>query len=722
MLVPLVVVHLGKDHQGLDIVELLDQRLHRPVHAISAGPDSLATLLADDRTDCVVCGPTLSGSQLQRALFEVADQGGDEPVFDLTGAVVDVPGPVDIHQFESKMSAAEAADEIVGLVLDSVVEGTDNGDQPASTSRGLGQYLAVEADWRVTDWDPRLTAWTGVEPSSIVGRQLWEALPSWGSSVFAETCRAVMNSREPTTTDLYHGPGECWLDVRVVPAPTGGIECFIRDITEHKSGAAGIEGTGDFESTLDRITDAFFALDNREQFVFLNSQAEFLLDVDAEAVEGERFWDVFPAAVSTTFYREFKDAMEAQEETSFEEYYRPLNRWFEVNAYPSEDGLSVFLRDVTEQVQLQGKLQKLHDVTRELIVADSDTDIAARTVDAAEEVLEFPLVAVWRYNDGTALLDPIAWSPEIDDRVEEMTPLGPESRFIWAVYESGERRHLGFVPATTSTSHHPGSVTSELLVPVGEYGVLGAYADERDAFDETDVKLFRLLASTVESAFARTQREREIAQRNERLDEFASVVSHDLRNPLNIASGHIELARGVEDDEEHLDRIVESLRRMERLIEDLLARARGDRNLDREHVALEAAAWEAWAGVDTGDATLDVRGSANLDADLDRLIQLFENLFRNAVEHGGPTVAVAVGTHQDGFYVADDGPGIPAGEHDAVFEQGVSGVEDGTGYGLSIVADIVEGHGWRITATDGEAGGARFEVSNIYSLNEPSEA
>ena len=749
MLSSLVVAYVGEDHRGLDVLQLLDQRLQRPVHVLATSRETLPQLLDDDRLDCIVTGPGLTGSALQRTLFVLADNRATVPTFDLSGRAVDVPGPVEFHQFDAAAAPTDVADELVGITLDALLD--EGRDRPEPIWRGLGQYLAVDGGWRVTDWDPRLAEWTGVEPGTIVGRKLWEVLPDWESSVFADRCREVIDSRESVATELYHGPGECWLELRALPRPSGGLECFLRDITEYK--AVQIEGTSGIESTLDRITDAFFALDNRERFAFLNSRAEFLLDVDADEVEGERFWDEFPAAVSTTFYQEFKEAMETQEPTSFEEYYRPLSRWFEVNAYPAEDGLSVFLRDVTEQVQLQRKLQDLHDVTRELIVAESDVDVAAQTVEAAEEILGFPLVTVWRHNASTGKLDPLAWSPAIDRRETEMEPLGPDSRFIWAVYENGERRHLGFVPATTATSHHPGKVTSELLVPVGEYGVLGAYADERDAFSETDVELFRLLASTVESAFARTEREREIAQRNERLNEFASVVSHDLRNPLNIAAAHAELARGVEDDEEHLDKIGESLDRMEQLVEDLLARARGNRDLDREPVELGALARDAWNGVDTEAATLSLAGDATLDADPDRLTQLFENLFRNAVEHGstsprshapedavehgstsrqppaddavehgGEGVSVRVDTCEDGFSVADDGPGIPADEREQVFERGVTRSEDGTGYGLSIVADIVEGHGWRVAATDSDEGGARFEITNVYSLNEQAEA
>ena len=477
-----------------------------------------------------------------------------------------------------------------------------------------------------------------------------------------------------------------------------------------------------FEDTIERITDAFFALDNEDRFVLLNGKAEELLGVEQDEVVGVRLWDAFPAALGTRFYEEFGEAMETQEPASFEEYYQPQGRWFEVNAYPSREGLSVFLRDVTEQRALRGKLEALHDVTRELIVAESDEEIAERTVAAAEEILGFPLVAVWRFDDATGNLDPLAWSDPIDDRAGRPEPRGPESEFLWEVYESGESRHLGFVPATTSSSHHPGKVDSELLVPVGEYGVIGAYSDERDAFDETDVELFRLLASTVESAFARTLRERQLARRNERLDDFASVVSHDLRNPLNVATGHVELARDADDPAEHLDRIDDSLGRMERLIEDLLARARADRGIDRETLSLASVAREAWEGIDSADATLELDADAELTADPGRLRQLFENLFRNSVEHGGDAPTVSVGVGEDGFSVADDGPGIPETERDEVFERGVTHAMDGNGYGLAIVADVADGHGWRVSAGESEDGGARFEISGVRSLADPQQA
>jgi PAS domain S-box-containing protein len=710
MLDPLVIAYVGEEQRGLDLVRALDRRSTRPVHLLTADPSGVASVVERPAIDAVVCGP-VGGEERQRVVDRVADTASAPPVFELGGAVVAAPDSVELHRVTPGDDLAAAADALVSEALGS----------PDREPRTLGRHLAVDGDWTVTDWDPRLESLTGVPPSAAVGTSLWDAVPDWAGTQLAGTLRAVHADGGATTTELFHEPADSRLALRAVALETGGIECFLRVRTE----ASGPEER--FADTVERITDAFFALDNQDRFVLLNDKAEELLEVDQDEVTGVRLWDAFPAALGTSFYEEFREAMETQEPASFEEYYQPQGRWFEVNAYPSREGLSVFLRDVTEQRELRGKLEALHDVTRELIVAESDDAIAARTVEAAEEVLDFPLVAVWRHDDATGKLDPLAWSDPIVDRDGRPEPRGPDSEFLWEVYESGERRHLGFVPATTSSSHHPGKVDSELLVPVGEYGVIGAYADERDAFDEADVELFRLLASTVESAFARTLRERQLARRNERLDDFASVVSHDLRNPLNVATGHVDLARDADDADEHLDTIADSLDRMETLIEDLLARARADRGVDREPLSLATVAREAWEGIDSADATLELGADIELAADPARLRQLFENLFRNSVEHGsatsraqsddaGDTVTVRVDTYDDGFFVADDGPGIPEEDRAEIFERGVTHAADGNGYGLAIVADVADGHDWRVSAGESEDGGARFEISGIRSL------
>jgi Signal transduction histidine kinase len=130
-------------------------------------------------------------------------------------------------------------------------------------------------------------------------------------------------------------------------------------------------------------------------------------------------------------------------------------------------------------------------------------------------------------------------------------------------------------------------------------------------------------------------------------------------------------------------------------------------------VTLEEFAEECWSVVETGEATLRTNGDCRIRAEPGRLKQLLENLSRNAIEHGGDGLTVTVGELTDGFYVADDGTGIPVQEREEVFEASYSTTNNGTGFGLNIVQEIVEAHGWEISITDSDDDGARFEIAGV---------
>ena len=223
-------------------------------------------------------------------------------------------------------------------------------------------------------------------------------------------------------------------------------------------------------------------------------------------------------------------------------------------------------------------------------------------------------------------------------------------------------------------------------------------------------------------------------EREQRLEEFASVVSHDLRNPLHVIDGHVELARDAEDPEEHLDHVEAAVGRMDGLIEDLLALSRqGEVVGETEAVDVGAVAKTAWETVSRARAGLQVADPGTVEADPERLRDVFENLFRNAVEHGtadagaltleeavagssgdgadGGSVRVRVGGTAEGFFVADDGPGIPEPEREAVFQHGYSSTDAGSGVGLAIVDRIAVAHGWEVSVTESKWDGARFEFA-----------
>ncbi|MBB6645438.1 sensor histidine kinase [Halobellus ruber] len=213
----------------------------------------------------------------------------------------------------------------------------------------------------------------------------------------------------------------------------------------------------------------------------------------------------------------------------------------------------------------------------------------------------------------------------------------------------------------------------------------------------------------------RKRRERELERKTEQLDDFAGVVSHDLRNPLHVAQGRLDLAQ-EESESEHLDKAADAIDRCFTLIDDLLTLAReGMRVGETDPVDLDNVALDCWQTVETEDATLTVETGRTVRADPNRLRELLENLLRNAVKHGGEDVTVTVDDHDDGFYVADDGSGIPDGKRDRIFEAGYSTADEGTGFGLEIVERIAEAHGWDVRVTESEAGGARFVFTSVNS-------
>lgn len=237
---------------------------------------------------------------------------------------------------------------------------------------------------------------------------------------------------------------------------------------------------------------------------------------------------------------------------------------------------------------------------------------------------------------------------------------------------------------------------------------------ERGQLVDPTVEGRAVLEGFITDVTERKRYEQELERRNRELERFTSIVSHDLRNPLNVAQSRVELAR-EERESEHLDKAVGAHERMEALIDDLLTLARsGKRITETEWVALSTVVERAWRNVATREVTLSMSLDRTMEADSGRLTQLFENLIRNAVEHGGDGVTVTVGEFDGGFYVEDSGSGIPEDRRENVFDAGHSTADDGTGFGLVIVEQIAEAHGWTVEAVEGADGGARIEVTGLF--------
>lgn len=286
--------------------------------------------------------------------------------------------------------------------------------------------------------------------------------------------------------------------------------------------------------------------------------------------------------------------------------------------------------------------------------------------------------------------------------------------------EIGRRHDEDFVASVSVWA----IVSATLGVAINQWYVFllgGTFPNEPFYFTVTSVSVtaaFGTATGYYYTALKRKAEELEDANRllhekNDRLDEFAGVVSHDLRNPLSIASGNLNLARTAEDEEERemfLDKVDSAHDRMERLIDEVLSFTRqGKEAYENESVSLKKVAEKAATNTKIPRDSLEVDADGEITADKDGIQRLFENLLRNSAEHGGDDVSVKVGSSEDCvFYVEDDGPGIPEGERGKVSESGYTTAEDGTGFGLPIVRRTAEVHGWSVEVEESEEGGARF--------------
>lgn len=330
-------------------------------------------------------------------------------------------------------------------------------------------------------------------------------------------------------------------------------------------------------------------------------------------------------------------------------------------------------------------------------------------------------VAMYRYQLSEVI--PIARSTVMDQIDEGVVVINTDQQVV--DYNDAAEQLLGLSESSI------GRATQECFSRIGEFEFDGQLLEERETEStiETDAgerivdinvsPLFdgrdSLVGQTVLLRDVTEERtwQRQLEEKNERLDQFARIVSHDLRNPINVASGHLSLIRDT-GSEQSIDKVEQSLDRMEAIIEDVLTLARHGESIgETEPVSLDAHGERAWSHVDTAEATLVVDCDRTIDADPDRLLQLFENLFRNAVEHGREDVTVTVGTDGSSFYVADDGPGIPEDEREKVLDSGYTTAQNGTGFGLAIVTQIAQAHDWTVTVTESAAGGARFEIHGI---------
>jgi|AntDeeMinimDraft_4_1070355.scaffolds.fasta_scaffold00187_10 PAS domain S-box-containing protein len=513
-------------------------------------------------------------------------------------------------------------------------------------------------------------------------------------------------------------------------------------------------------SVLESFPGAVFVVTRDGRIGAGNDRCSVLFGRDFDGLVGEHLRDVVEDGMLSrrTFERYQEAAASLSAETTGEVSFKARTRragegsWYlyeaTVTPYREDGAMRGFvwsLTDLGTRERYDETVEALHDATRGLMTAESSEEAYELCGEAANEVLGFPGTAVRCYDAETETLRHVTFGGRVDDI--DTRPPYPVDESPHGKAFRGEETVVDEITEDDPFDRDVFAFT--MYVPIGEFGVLslGKFGDR---FDDADRRFAEILAENTAAAIQQVrQREQlrvqqaELQRQNERLDEFASVVAHDLRNPLSLGRGSFELYKETGDAETAAD-VAYAFERMETIIDEVLTLAREGEDVDETtDVALESVAREAWGSVSARSASLSVVDPVTVAADRARLLQVFENLFRNALEHatddvstdgsgeqatgssateqdGEPgasdglrssalTVRVGALSDAEGFYVADDGEGIPAGERERVFEAGYSTTEEGTGLGLGIVDRIARAHGWEADVASSASGGARFE-------------
>lgn len=284
----------------------------------------------------------------------------------------------------------------------------------------------------------------------------------------------------------------------------------------------------DAQQVLDRVTDAFVALNEALEVTHVNARAETLLHRSADDLVGATLREAFPGAADTTFESKLRTAAETRTPVHFEERYPPLDAWFSVRAYPTDAGLSVYFRDTTVGKTYRERLATIHETTRQMMRAETPADVASVAVEGVRTVLGFPAVAVYLWDDDRGVLRPAAATDAVADRFEDGLPTltGSES-LLWDVFVDGELRvYTGSQPPREEMLDPDPDVERRVVVPLDNHGVFAAGTPSTGETSDVRVDLLEILAENATAAVERAKREQSIAERDERLERTNERLSN----------------------------------------------------------------------------------------------------------------------------------------------------------------------------------------------------
>jgi PAS domain S-box-containing protein len=471
--------------------------------------------------------------------------------------------------------------------------------------------------------------------------------------------------------------------------------CLIRDVTEQKAVERALEYERQrFELFVESVEEyAIFALDPEGYVTSWNQGAERIKGYSEDEILGEHFSTFYPEGNDDGYPDQLLAEALAEGTTTVE---GPR-----VRKDGSEFRANVTITAVTDEDGHHCGFLK--------VVEDATEDYESRTnLESERDRLRTALNLL---EDVFYILGPDGQIDTVTDRAIEVTGYSRDDLQSMAPEELFAPADRQQVRADIERAFADGEARIEATVETKDGRQIPYEFRKRRVLDDDGGVVG--LAGIGRDITDRKRRERQLSQQLQQFEHFGSVLSHDLRTPLETARGRLQLFAETGEDE-HVAATERALDRLDELIDDLAGVLReAELVSDPGPVSIDTVVESVWAGLETGAATLVVETNRSIEADETACKRLFENLLKNALDHGPPDVTVTAGALPNGFFLEDDGPGIPEGERERIFEAGYTTDAEGSGFGLASARQIAVAHGWEITATDGRDGGARFEITRV---------
>lgn len=493
---------------------------------------------------------------------------------------------------------------------------------------------------------------------------------------------------------------------------------------------------------LERISDGVISLNLDQQVLFMNKTAADLFEIKEIDFLGKQFGQVFDEETQAVFENKMNLSIHQQTDLNFEikMLYKRLN-WLELQLYPSSDGVTVLIRDITTRKQIEEtlrekheKLRLLYEVANHLIFENEPKKLLDALFNELSNYLDLDVYFNYIYDESKNKLKLMNFSGIPESVAKEIEWL----EFGEAVCGCVARDRIRMVAENIDTSDDERvqlvkgfGIKAYACHPLMSYGkmigTLSFGSSNRSHFTEEELELIyticQQVATTLERTFLiseLTQKKEEAEKANRAKSKFLSMMSHELRTPLNSIIGFAQI---LEDDsrdtrqKDKVQKILKSSRHLLRLINDIIEIVRmdiGKRPVKLEPIIVDKIVEDSVKMVRSLAESKgihlhhisDVNTDWNIKGDVTRLTQIMLNLLTNAVKFTRPTGVITVTAlrvdHQVKVVVSDTGIGIPFEEHEKIFTPFYRIFNrdmniEGAGVGLTIVKRLVQ-------EMDGEVG------------------